>query len=130
MKQESTRSPPGAKRCIPRCCWIDHRYRRIFKDRGDGANTGSPACVLAAWAVAGVLSYSPVFCELRELGNISGGRWRIWFICVKLGVHSPALMGGRAFWIVTPGSIGRGTVGAATFLTFYFLGSNLVAVAM
>src|SRR5262245_6217127 len=76
---------------------------------------GTPAMVLAAWAVAGALSLAGalVYAELAALFPDSGGE----YVFLREG-YSPLvafLFGWMRFWIVTPASIAAFAVGTAKF---------------
>ncbi len=78
--------------------------------------TGSPYWVLAAWAVAGVLSLAGALCY-AELGGLfprAGGEYV--YLKEAYGGMAGFLYGWMRFWIGTPGSIAAYAVGAATFL--------------
>lgn len=77
---------------------------------------GSPALVLLAWVVAGVLSLAGAFCyaELGSLFPRAGGEYV--FLREAYGDLVGFLYGWMRFSIATPGSIAAYGVGAATFL--------------
>jgi APA family basic amino acid/polyamine antiporter len=77
---------------------------------------GSPHWVLAAWAVAGVLSFAGAmtYAELGAMFPAAGGE----YVYLRRG-YGPGLgfvYAWNRFWIVTPGSIAAYAVGSATFL--------------
>lgn len=77
---------------------------------------GSPVWVLAAWAVAGLLSFMGALCY-AELGGMfpsAGGEYI--FLREAYGNFFGFLFGWMRFWIGTPGSIAAFAVGAATFM--------------
>lgn len=76
---------------------------------------GSPAAVLAAWGVAGLLSLAGAFCyaELGSLMPEAGGEYV--FLRESYGEMAGFLYGWMRFWIGSPGSIAAYAVGAATF---------------
>lgn len=90
---------------------------------------GSAAWVLAAWAVAGVLSLAGAmtYAELGAMYPDAGGE----YVYLRKG-YSP-LMGylyaWNRFWIATPGSIAAYAVGSATFLS-PVLHTEIVPVAL
>ena len=77
---------------------------------------GSMQMVLAAWAVAGVLSLlgAMTYAELSAMFPHTGGE----YVFLREGYGSlPAfLYGWTRFWIISPGSIAAYAVGASTFL--------------
>jgi basic amino acid/polyamine antiporter, APA family len=76
---------------------------------------GSPIWVLAAWGVAGLLSFAGALCY-AELGGMypkAGGEYV--FLREAYGDFWAFLFGWMRFWIGTPGSIAAYAVGAATF---------------
>jgi APA family basic amino acid/polyamine antiporter len=78
---------------------------------------GSPAWVLAAWAAAGVLSFTGAmtYAELGGMFPTSGGE----YIYLRQG-YSPFmgyLYAWNRFWIVTPASVAAYAVGSATFFS-------------
>ncbi|MGZ3723924.1 MAG: APC family permease, partial [Bdellovibrionales bacterium] len=94
-------------------------------------DTGSPALVLAAWLVAGILSLLGAlsYAELGTLYPKAGGEYV--YLREAWGPLTGFLYGWTRFWIVTPGSIAAYAVGAATFLNGSLsLGPNQIAVAM
>jgi basic amino acid/polyamine antiporter, APA family len=78
---------------------------------------GSPALVLAAWAVAGLLSLcgALVYAELGELFPHAGGEYV--YARTAYGDWLAFLYGWQRFWIGSPGSIAAYGVGAATFVS-------------
>ncbi len=78
---------------------------------------GTPLLVLAAWAVAGVLSLlgALVYAELAELLPESGGEYV--YVRTAYGSLPAFLYGWQRFWIGSPGSIAAYAVGSATFLS-------------
>ena len=90
----------------------------IFLKSGIMSQTvGSPAVVLIAWVVAGLLSLAGAltYAELGSLFPKAGGE----FVYVKetYGQLPSFLYGWMRFWIGTPGSIAAYAVGSATFLS-------------
>lgn len=79
-------------------------------------SVGSPFWVLAAWAVAGFVSFIGALCyaELGSLYPRAGGEYV--FLREAYGDLVGFLYGWMRFWIGTPGSIAAYGVGAATFL--------------
>ncbi len=79
-------------------------------------HVGSMQMVLAAWAVAGVLSLlgAMTYAELSAMFPHTGGE----YVFLREGYGSlPAfLYGWTRFWIISPGSIAAYAVGASTFL--------------
>jgi APA family basic amino acid/polyamine antiporter len=77
---------------------------------------GSPAWVLAAWGVAGVLSLlgALTYAELSAAFPRAGGEYV--FLREGYGPFVAYLYGWARFWIATPASIAAYAVGAATFL--------------
>lgn len=77
---------------------------------------GSPAWVLLAWVVAGVLSLVGAFCyaELGSLFPQAGGEYV--FLKKSYGDLPAFLFGWMRFCIGSPGSIAAYAVGSATFL--------------
>jgi len=76
---------------------------------------GSPAWVLAAWAVAGALSFTGAmtYAELGGMFPAAGGE----YVYLRRG-YSPFmgyLYAWNRFWIATPGSIAAYAVGSASF---------------
>jgi APA family basic amino acid/polyamine antiporter len=88
----------------------------FLKTAGMAQLGGSPAWVLAAWGVAGVLSFvgAMTYAELGGMFPAAGGE----YVYLRRG-YSP-LMGylyaWNRFWIATPGSVAAYAVGSATFL--------------
>jgi len=77
---------------------------------------GSPLWVLAAWAVAGVLSFAGAmtYAELGAMFPASGGEYI--YLRHGYGAFMGYLYAWNRFWIVTPASIAAYAVGSATFL--------------
>jgi APA family basic amino acid/polyamine antiporter len=77
---------------------------------------GSAAWVLAAWAVAGILSLAGAltYAELGAMFPAAGGEYV--YLREGWGRAFAFLYGWMRFWIGTPGSIAAYAVGAATFL--------------
>jgi len=77
---------------------------------------GSPLWVLAAWGVAGVLSFAGAmtYAELGAMFPASGGEYV--YLRHGYGPFMAYLYGWNRFWIVTPASIAAYAVGSATFL--------------
>lgn len=78
---------------------------------------GSPLWVLAAWAAAGVLSFTGAmtYAELGGMFPASGGE----YVYLRRA-YSPFmgyLYGWNRFWIVTPASVAAYAVGSATFFS-------------
>ncbi|MBX2987846.1 MAG: amino acid permease [Bdellovibrionaceae bacterium] len=78
--------------------------------------TGSPALVLLAWLVAGLLSLAGAlsYAELGCLFPRAGGEYV--YLKEAYGSGMGFLFGWTRFWIGSPGSIAAYAVGAATFL--------------
>jgi APA family basic amino acid/polyamine antiporter len=96
---------------------------------------GSPLWVLAAWAVAGVLSFAGAmtYAELGAMFPASGGEYI--FLRHGYGTFMGYLYAWNRFWIVTPGSIAAYAVGSATFLATAVPldrvgGTKVVAIAL
>jgi APA family basic amino acid/polyamine antiporter len=88
----------------------------FLKTAGMAQLGGSPAWVLAAWGVAGVLSFvgAMTYAELGGMFPAAGGE----YVYLRQG-YSPFmgyLYAWNRFWIATPGSIAAYAVGSATFL--------------
>jgi APA family basic amino acid/polyamine antiporter len=85
---------------------------------------GSPLLVLAAWAVAGLLSLlgALVYAELADRFPKSGGEYV--YIRAAYGNLPAFLYGWQRFWIGSPGSIAAYAVGSATFLSSIFSFGN------
>lgn len=77
---------------------------------------GSAAWVLAAWAVAGVLSFTGAmtYAELGGMYPHAGGEYV--YLRHGYGPFMAYLYAWNRFWIVTPGAIAAYAVGSATFL--------------
>jgi APA family basic amino acid/polyamine antiporter len=77
---------------------------------------GSAAWVLAAWGVAGVLSFTGAmtYAELGGMFPRAGGEYV--YLREGYGPGLGFLFGWNRFWIATPGSIAAYAVGSATFL--------------
>jgi APA family basic amino acid/polyamine antiporter len=77
---------------------------------------GSAAWVLAAWGVAGVLSFAGAmtYAELGGMFPRAGGEYV--YLREGYGPSVGFLYGWNRFWIATPGSIAAYAVGSATFL--------------
>ena len=77
---------------------------------------GSPALVLLAWLVAGILSLAGAltYSELGCLFPKAGGEYV--YLKEAYGNLPAFLYGWMRFWIASPGSIAAYAVGAATFL--------------
>ena len=77
---------------------------------------GSAAWVLAAWAVAGVLSLAGAmtYAELGGMYPAAGGEYV--YLRKGYGPLMGYLYAWNRFWIATPGSIAAYAVGSATFL--------------
>jgi APA family basic amino acid/polyamine antiporter len=77
---------------------------------------GSPAWVLAAWGVAGVLSLAGAltYAELGAMFPQAGGEYV--YLRQGYGRYASFLYGWTRFWVGSPGSIAAYGVGAATFL--------------
>jgi APA family basic amino acid/polyamine antiporter len=78
---------------------------------------GSPAWVLAAWGVAGALSFTGAmtYAELGGMFPAAGGE----YVYLRRG-YSPVmgyLYAWNRFWIATPGSIAAYAVGSASFFS-------------
>jgi APA family basic amino acid/polyamine antiporter len=99
---------------------------------------GSSFAVMAAWIVAGLLSYAGAlsYAELCSRFPDSGGEYV--FLRQAYGKPTAFLYGWMRFWIGSPGSIAAYAVGAATFAKAIGLiqvdqipgGLNLVAVGL
>ncbi len=79
--------------------------------------TGSPGMVMAAWAVAGVLSLAGAF-AYAEIGSRfpkAGGEYV--YLREAYGPLMGFLFGWTRFWIGSPGSVAAYGVGTATFLS-------------
>ncbi|MBC7975295.1 MAG: amino acid permease, partial [Myxococcales bacterium] len=78
---------------------------------------GSPMWVLAAWGVAGVLSFAGAmtYSELGGMFPASGGEYI--YLRHGYGPFMGYLYAWNRFWIATPGSIAAYGVGSATFLS-------------
>jgi APA family basic amino acid/polyamine antiporter len=77
---------------------------------------GSAAWVLAAWGVAGLLSFTGAmtYAELGGMFPRAGGEYV--YLREGYGPGLGFLFGWNRFWIATPGSIAAYAVGSATFL--------------
>jgi APA family basic amino acid/polyamine antiporter len=77
---------------------------------------GSPLWVLAAWGIAGVLSFTGAmtYAELGGMFPRSGGEYV--YLRQGYGPFMGYLFAWNRFWIATPGSVAAYAVGAATFL--------------
>ncbi|HEU0031303.1 MAG TPA: amino acid permease [Kofleriaceae bacterium] len=77
---------------------------------------GSPAWVLAAWAVAGILSFAGAmtYAELGGMFPAAGGEYV--YLRRGYGPFMAYLYAWNRFWIATPGSIAAYAVGSATFI--------------
>src|SRR4051812_30261193 len=77
---------------------------------------GSLTAVIAAWVIAGMLSYAGAlsYAELCARVPSSGGEYAI--LRESYGPAPAFLYGWTRFWIGSPGSIAAYAVGAATFL--------------
>jgi APA family basic amino acid/polyamine antiporter len=93
---------------------------------------GSAAWVLAAWAVAGVLSLAGAmtYAELGGMFPAAGGEYV--YLREGYGPGMAFLYGWNRFWIATPGSIAAYAVGSATFLgpVLPFSAPTAVALAL
>jgi basic amino acid/polyamine antiporter, APA family len=78
---------------------------------------GSPAWVLAAWAAAGVLSFTGAmtYAELGGMFPASGGEYV--YLCRGYSPFMGYLYGWNRFWIATPASVAAYAVGSATFFS-------------
>ena len=76
---------------------------------------GSPAWVLAAWGVAGVLSFTGAmtYAELGGMFPSSGGEYV--YLRRGYGPFMAYLYAWNRFWIATPASVAAYAVGSATF---------------
>lgn len=95
----------------------------VFMKSGLMSQTlGSPATVLIAWIVGGVLSLAGAltYGELGSLFPKAGGEFT--YLQETYGDLPAFLYGWMRFWIGTPGSIAAYAVGAATFLAALFGG--------
>ena len=78
---------------------------------------GSPAWVLAAWGIAGVLSFTGAmtYAELGGMFPASGGEYV--YLRRGYGPFMGYLFAWNRFWIATPGSVAAYAVGSATFFS-------------
>jgi APA family basic amino acid/polyamine antiporter len=78
---------------------------------------GSPLWVLAAWAAAGVLSFTGAmtYAELGGMFPAAGGEYV--YLRQAYNPFMGYLYGWNRFWIVTPASIAAYAVGSATFFS-------------
>ena len=93
---------------------------------------GSPAWVLAAWAVAGLLSLfgAMTYAELGGMFPSAGGEYV--YLREGFGPAMGYLYAWNRFWIATPGSIAAYAVGSATFLgtALGYRGGPVIAIAI
>lgn len=93
---------------------------------------GSAAWVLAAWGVAGLLSFTGAmtYAELGGMFPRAGGEYV--YLREGYGPGMGFLFGWNRFWIATPGSIAAYAVGSATFLApiLPFEAPTLVALVL
>jgi APA family basic amino acid/polyamine antiporter len=78
---------------------------------------GSPAWVLAAWGVAGILSFTGAmsYAELGGMFPAAGGEYI--YLRQGYGPFMGYLFAWNRFWIATPASVAAYAVGSATFLS-------------
>lgn len=93
---------------------------------------GSPLWVIAAWFVAGLLSYlgAITYAELGAMFPEAGGGYS--YIRHAYGRLPAFLAGWVSFWILFPGSIAAYAVAASTFMggVFPFSGSIFISVGL
>lgn len=93
---------------------------------------GSPALVLLAWVVAGLLSFmgALAYAELGSMFPAAGGEYV--FLRKAYGPLTGFLYGWTRFWIASPGSIAAFAIGSVTFLASFLpmVGDHRSATAM
>jgi APA family basic amino acid/polyamine antiporter len=102
----------------------------FLKTGGMARDGGSALWVLAAWGVAGALSFTGAltYAELGAMFPRAGGEYV--FLREGYGPAMGYLYAWNRFWIATPGSIAAYALGTAAFLGDIVPNSKLVAIAL